>query len=184
MIYDLGERRVELADVDHFIAESAVVVGSVRIGSGVSIWFGAVVRADHGIIDIGDRTNIQDGAVLHCDEGRDLRIGRGVTVAHRAMLHGCTVGDDTLVGIGAIVLNGALIGRNCLVGAGALVTGDTVIPDNSLVLGAPARVVRSVTEEETAEILDAAHHYVRNYQDFIQNLRSRGEEGTGTTAIR
>lgn len=179
MIYDLGERRIEFADGDHFIAGSAAVVGSVRIGSGVSVWFGAVVRADHGIIDIGDGTNIQDGAVLHCDEGRDLRIGRGVTVAHRAMLHGCTIGDDTLVGIGAIVLNGALIGRNCLVGAGALVTGGTVIPDNSLVLGSPARVVRAVTGEETAEILDAAEHYVKNYRDFMKNLCPHGEEGTG-----
>ncbi len=174
MIYDLGEKRVEFADGDHFIAESAVVVGSVRIGSGVSLWFGAVARGDHGTIEIGDGTNIQDGAVLHCDEGRDLMIGRGVTVAHRAMLHGCTVGDDTLVGIGAIVLNGAVIGKNCLVGAGALVTGGMVIPDNSLVLGAPARVVRPVTGEETAEILDAAEHYVKNYRDFMKNLRSRG----------
>ena len=105
-------------------------------------------------------------------------------MGHRAVLHGCTVGDDTLVGIGAVVLNGAVIGRNCLVGAGALVTGDTVVPDSSLVLGSPARVVRAVTGEETAEILDAAEHYVTNYRDFMKNLRPRGEEGAGTTAIK
>ncbi len=173
MIYDLGDRKILFADDDHFIAGSAAVVGSVRIGRGVSVWFGAVVRADHGTIDIGDRTNIQDCAVLHCDEGCDLVIGRDVTVAHRAMLHGCTIGGNTLVGIGAVILNGAVIGSNCLVGAGALVLEKSVIPDNSLVLGAPAKTVRPVTEEQIREIRDAADHYVENYRNYLRNLRPR-----------
>ena len=140
MLYDLGgENRYHGRRL--FIAESASVIGSVRIGKNASVWFGAVVRADDGAIVIGENSNIQDCAVLHCEKGNDLVIGRGVTVAHKAMLHGCTVGDDSLIGMGAIVLNGAVIGKNCLVGAGALVLEGTVIPDNSLVLGSPAKAV-------------------------------------------
>lgn len=171
MMYDLGDRRIITEGDDCFIAETAVVVGSVRIGNNASVWFNAVVRGDGGTIVIGENSNIQDGAVLHCEEGKDLVIGRGVTVAHKAMLHGCTVGDNSLIGVNAVVLNGAVIGKNCLVGAGALVLEKSVIPDNSVALGSPARVVRPVTREQIEEIRDAAEHYVRNYKDFKKNLK-------------
>jgi carbonic anhydrase/acetyltransferase-like protein (isoleucine patch superfamily) len=171
MKYDLGDRKIVIEGDDYFIAESAVVVGSVRIGNNASIWFNAVVRADDGAIVIGENSNIQDGAVLHCEEENVLVIGRGVTVAHQAMLHGCVIGDDSLIGINAVVMNGAVIGRNCLIGAGALVLEKSVIPDNSMVLGAPARVVRPVTPEQIDDILHAAEHYVKNFKDFKKNLR-------------
>jgi carbonic anhydrase/acetyltransferase-like protein (isoleucine patch superfamily) len=170
MMYDLGDMRI-VREGDCFIAESASVIGAVRIGKNASIWFGAVVRADEGAIVIGENSNVQDCAVLHCEKGNDLVIGRGVTVAHQAMLHGCTVGDDSLIGVGAIVLNGAVIGRNCMVGAGALVLEGAVIPDNSVVLGSPGKVVRETTAELTAEIRHAADHYVRNARDFAKNLK-------------
>jgi carbonic anhydrase/acetyltransferase-like protein (isoleucine patch superfamily) len=170
MLYDLGERTV-IMEGDCFIAENASVIGSVRIGRNASVWFGAVVRADDGAIVIGENSNIQDCAVLHCEKGNDLLIGRGVTVAHKAMLHGCTVGDDSLIGVGAIVLNGAVIGKNCMVGAGSLVLEGAVIPDNSLVLGSPAKAVRPITAAQTAEILHASEHYVRNAREFIERLK-------------
>ncbi len=171
MKYDLGDRKIITEGDDCFIAETAVVVGSVRVGGNASVWFNAVVRADDGMIVIGENSNIQDGAVLHCDREHDLVIGRGVTVAHKAMLHGCAIGDNSLIGINAIVLNGAVIGKNCLVGAGSLVLEKSVIPDNSVVLGSPARVVRPVTREQIEEIRDAAEHYVRNYKYFKINLK-------------
>ncbi|MBP7736197.1 MAG: gamma carbonic anhydrase family protein [Spirochaetes bacterium] len=171
MKYDLGDRRIIIEGDDCFIAETAVVVGSVRIGNNASVWFNAVVRADDGVIVIGESSNIQDGAVLHCDSENDLVIGRGVTVAHKAMLHSCTVGDNSLIGINAVVLNGAVIGKNCLVGAGALVLEKSVIPDNSVVLGAPAKVARPVTPEQIDEMLDAAEHYIRNFKNFKKNLK-------------
>lgn len=172
MLYDLGGRTV-IIEGDCFVAESASVIGSVRIGKNASVWFGAVVRADEGAIVIGENSNIQDGAVLHCDRENDLVIGRGVTVAHKAMLHGCMIGDDSLIGVGAIVLNGAIIGSNCLVGAGSLVLEGTVIPDDSLVLGSPAKAVRAITPAQTAEILHASDHYVRNAREFIERLKPR-----------
>ena len=171
MKYDLGDKKIIIEGDDYFIAESAVVVGSVRIGNNASVWFNAVVRADDGTIVIGDDSNIQDGAVLHCEKENDLVIGRGVTVAHKAMLHGCIIGDDSLIGINAVVLNGAVIGKNCLVGAGALVLEKSVIPDNSMVLGAPARVMRPVTQEQIDEIHYAATHYIKNLKNFKKNLR-------------
>jgi carbonic anhydrase/acetyltransferase-like protein (isoleucine patch superfamily) len=170
MLYDLGSRTV-IMEGDCYIAEGASVIGSVRIGANASVWFGAVVRADEGTIVIGENSNIQDCAVLHCEKGNDLLIGRGVTVAHKAMLHGCTIGDNSMIGVGAIVLNGAIIGSNCLVGAGALVLERTVIPDNSLVLGSPAKAVRAVSAAQTTEILRAADHYVRNARNFIESLK-------------
>ncbi len=170
MKYNLGDKNIIIEGDDYYIAENAVVVGSVRIGNNVSVWFNAVVRADDGTIVIGENSNIQDGAVLHCEKENDLVIGRGVTVAHHAMLHGCVIGDNSLIGINAVVLNGAVIGKNCLVGAGALVLEKSVIPDNSMVLGAPARVVRPVTEEQLQEIRDAAAHYIRNFKNFRKNL--------------
>lgn len=126
----------------------AVVVGDVTLGENCSIWYGAVVRGDEAAIVIGDDTNIQDNAVVHTSDGIPTRIGKGVTVGHGAILHSCTVGDNSLIGMGAIVLDGAVIGKNCVIGAGALVTGRTKIPDNSMVMGSPAKVKRQVTHEE------------------------------------
>ena len=175
MLFDLGERTISFAGPDRYIADGAAVIGSVRIGNDVSIWFGAVVRGDTGTIDIGDATNIQDGSVIHCDERHAAVIGRGVTVGHRAVLHGCTVGDESLIGIGAVILNGAVIGRNCIVGAGALVLENARIPDGSVALGSPAKVVRPVTPDQIAEIRDSAAHYVsalRAYRELLTRRRA------------
>jgi carbonic anhydrase/acetyltransferase-like protein (isoleucine patch superfamily) len=171
MIYDLGEKTITIAGDDYYIADSAVVAGSVRIGNKVSVWFNAAVRADHGAIDIGDESNIQDGVVLHSEEAFDIVIGRGVTVAHKAMLHGCIIGDNSMIGVSAVILNGARIGKNCIIGAGALVLEHTVIPDNTLAYGAPAKVVRQVTQMEIEVVREGAVHYIKNFQSYKKNLR-------------
>ena len=147
MIYALGERRV-VTHGDYFVAESAAVIGSVVLGHNVSVWFGAVVRGDYDTVTIGANSNIQDCAVVHMDDTYPVTIGHGVTVGHHAVVHGCTVGDNSLIGIHAVVMNGARIGENCLVGSNALVTEGKTIPDGSLVLGSPGRVVRSLTDDE------------------------------------
>ena len=175
MIYSLEERKVDMRGT-HFIAPGAVLIGSVILEEGSSVWFNAVLRADSGTIRVGAGSNIQDGAVLHTEEGRDCDIGRGVTVGHKAMLHGCVVGDDSLIGINAVVLNGARIGRNCIVGAGALVTEGKVIPDNSVVLGSPARVVRETTPEESRIIADSARHYRENTGRYARALLPGGPD--------
>ena len=133
-------------DAECWIAPDAVLIGKVRVEAGASVWFGAVLRGDNETILVGARTNIQDLSVLHTDPGFPLTIGQGCTVGHRAILHGCTIGENTLVGMGAIVLNGAVVGRNCLIGAGALIAEGKTIPDNSLVLGMPGKVVRTLDE--------------------------------------
>lgn len=143
-----------------FIAPGSHVIGDVRLGSDVSVWFGAVIRADNDTIRIGARSNIQDGAVLHVDPGVPLSVGENVTVGHQAMLHGCAVGEGSLIGIGAVVLNGAKIGRNCLIGAKALVTENTVVPDGSLFLGSPGKVVRTLSEEQIAGMQAGTQSYV------------------------
>ena len=153
-----------------FIAESAAVVGNVAIGDDVGIWFGAVIRGDNERIRIGARTNIQDLCVLHSDPGFALTIGENCTIGHRAILHGCTIGDGTLVGMGATILNGATVGENCLIGAGALVTEGKQIPAGSLVIGAPGRVARSLDEQEVARLLRSADHYVANARRFSAGL--------------
>lgn len=143
-----------------FIAPGAVVLGNVTVGADVGIWYNAVVRGDRGSVEIGRGSNIQDNAVVHLDGGHPVVIGENVTVGHGAIVHGCTVGDNSLIGMGAIIMNGAQIGRNCIVGAGALVTQDAQVPDNSLVLGSPAKIKRSVTEAEIAKNLHNAGLYV------------------------
>jgi len=150
----------ELIDESVFIAPGAVVLGDVRLGAQSSVWYNAVLRADTDTISIGPRTNVQDGAVIHVDAGMPCLIGVGVTIGHRAVVHGAFVEDDVLIGIGAIVLSGARIGHDCVVGAGSLVTGHSVIPPRSMVLGVPGRVVRSLTDEEVQSIRAAADHYV------------------------
>jgi carbonic anhydrase/acetyltransferase-like protein (isoleucine patch superfamily) len=150
----------ELIDDSAFIAPGAVILGEVRIGAQSSVWYTAVLRGDTDTITIGPRTNVQDGAVLHVDAGMPCTIGAGVTIGHRAVVHGALVEDDVLIGIGAIVLSGARISHDCIIGAGSLVTGHSVIPPRSMVLGVPGRVVRQLTDEEVQSIRAAAEHYV------------------------
>lgn len=169
-IYALGSLRPEIAS-DAWVADSAQIIGQVRLAAQASVWFTSVLRGDTAMLSIGARSNIQDGAVLHADAGFPLEIGADVTVGHKAMLHGCTVGDGSLIGIGAVVLNGARIGRGCLVGAGALVTEGKSFPDGSLIVGSPARVVRALTNEQIAGLLRSAAHYVKNAQRFKQELQ-------------
>ncbi len=158
-----------------FVADDAHVIGQVVLGEDSGIWFGCVLRGDNEPITIGARTNVQEHTVMHTDMGYPLTIGEGCTIGHRAMLHGCTVGDNSLIGIGAIILNGAVIGANSLVGAGALVTEGKVFPDNSLIVGAPARVVRTLDEAAIARLRQSADHYVDNAKRFAQGLRRISE---------
>lgn len=173
MIYELNGVRPELPAPDSFwIAPGAVVLGKVILRRDASVWFGAVLRGDNEPIDIGEGSNVQDGAVLHTDPGAPLTLGRHVTVGHMAMLHGCVVGDNSLIGIGAVVLNRVRIGRNCLIGAKALIPEGKEIPDNSLVIGAPGRIARAVTEAEAAGLTASAMHYVANWRRYRDGLRA------------
>ena len=176
MKYSLPNKAVRLEGDGHFIAPNAAVIGDVLLKAGASIWFSAVVRADVEYIEIGEGANIQDGAVLHADPGTPCIIGRNVTVGHNAMVHGCTVGDGSLVGINAVVLDGAVIGKNCLIGAGALVTGGTQIPDNSLVLGSPGRVKATLNEDQIAAMHRGADHYIRNAALFEASLEEQVDD--------
>ena len=169
-IYQLDDKTPQIAD-SAWVADNAEVMGDVRLGENVSIWFNTTLRGDNDPITIGDGTNIQDGSVLHTDEGVPLTIGRNVTVGHMVMLHGCSIGDESLIGIGAIVLNGAKIGRNCLVGAGALVTEGKEFPDGSMIIGSPAKVVRQLTPEQIEGLRLSAQHYVDNARRFRAGLR-------------
>lgn len=170
MIYKLDKREVQLLDGPHFIASNATLVGSVVVRANASIWFNVVVRADNDLIDIGEDSNIQDGSVLHTDSGIPLKIGRGVTVGHKAMLHGCTIGDYSLIGINAVVLNGAKIGKHCLIGANTLIPERMEIPDGSLVVGSPGKVKRMLTEPEKKMLEASAAHYVHNAQRYLKSL--------------
>lgn len=169
MIYKLDDLRVQLPE-NYYIADSAVVIGNVAIGNDTSIWFNTVIRGDNDRIDIGEECNIQDGAVLHTDPGYTLKLGKGITVGHKAMLHGCVIGDYSLVGINAVVLNGARIGHHCIIGAHALVTENTVIPDGSLVVGAPAKIKRELSQKQQKELEATAEHYVQNGRRFKKGL--------------
>ncbi|MFT3780241.1 MAG: gamma carbonic anhydrase family protein [Ottowia sp.] len=154
-----------------WIADSAEVMGNVHLGPDASVWFGCVLRGDTETMTIGEGSNVQDLSVLHADLGQPLAIGRHVTVGHKVMLHGCTIGDESLIGIGAIVLNGARIGRNCLVGAGALVTEGKEFPDGSMIVGAPARAVRQLTPEQIEGLRRSAQHYIDNARLFRATLK-------------
>ncbi len=169
MIYQLDDKQVQLPE-NYFIAESAAVIGNVALGDDVSIWFNAVIRGDSELIHIGEDSNIQDGAVLHTDPGYPMTLGKGVTVGHQAMLHGCIVGEYTLVGINAVVLNGAKIGSHCVIGANALVTEHMEIPDGSLVLGSPAKIKRKLSLEQQQALETQAQHYVQNGRRFKKGL--------------
>src|SRR5271165_4298664 len=169
--YRLGERHPTLPpDDEYWIAPTATVVGNVILKKNASVWFGAVARGDNDPIVIGENSNVQDNSVLHTDVGQPLTIGANVTIGHMVMLHGCTVGDGSLIGIGSIVLNGAKIGRNCLVGAGALITEGKEFPDGTMILGSPAKVVRELAPEQAATLGLSAMSYVRNWQRFKAGL--------------
>lgn len=169
-VYSLADRQPAVAPAA-WIAPSATVIGDVRIGANASIWWNAVLRGDNDTISIGENTNIQDGSVLHTDEGVPLTLGRDITVGHMVMLHGCIVGDGSLIGIKSVVLNRAVIGRNCLIGANTLVTEGKVIPDRSLVTGSPGKIVRKLTDEEVARLLLSAEHYVENARRYTARLK-------------
>ncbi|WP_166260280.1 gamma carbonic anhydrase family protein [Marinobacter salicampi] len=177
MIFELGDRKPELKGGDHFIAENATVIGSVVLGDRSSVWFNVVIRGDNDLISIGPETNIQDGSVLHTDSGVKLTLGRGVTVGHKAMLHGCTVGDYSLIGINAVVLNGARIGKHCLIGANALIPEGMDVPDGSLVVGSPGKIKRELNESQRKMLELSADHYVQNaarYRTALKPVRVDG----------
>ena len=168
-IYSLDGVQPELA-LESWVAPSADVIGRVRLLHMGSIWFGAVLRGDTEWISVGDHSNVQDSCVLHTDKGAPLTIGAYCTIGHKAILHGCEIGDNSLVGMGAIILNHAKIGRNCLIGAGALIAEGKVIPDNSLVVGAPGKVIRILDDLAAAGLRKSAEGYVRNWQRFKAGL--------------
>ncbi len=174
--YDLGPDITPELDETAWVAPSAAVIGRVRMMAGSSLWFGATARGDNEWITLGQRTNVQDGSVLHTDMGFPLTLGDDVTVGHMAMLHGCTIGDNSLVGIGAVILNGAKVGKNCLIGARALITEGKEIPDGSLVMGAPAKVVRPVSDDQIKMFTASAQHYAENAKRYREKLRVMGED--------
>lgn len=169
MIFALGEKKPTFKG-DYFVAETAAVIGNVVFGEHVNVWWGATIRADNDVITLGDNVNVQDGAVLHVDQGIPLTLHKNVSIGHQVMLHGCTVHENALIGIGAIVLNGAVIGRNSLIGAGALVPEGKVIPDGSLVLGAPGKVMRLLTPDEITHNTRIAEHYVERAEFYRTQL--------------
>lgn len=169
MIYTLEDRRVR-AEGEYFIAPTAVVIGSVLLKNHASIWWGAVIRGDYDEIVIGEETNVQDNCVVHMDADFPVSIGNRVTIGHKAVLHGCTIGNNSLVGINSVVMNGVTIGDNCLIGSNALITEGKEIPDGSLVLGSPGKVVRELSDEEIAEITEFSERYVNNSRRYRESL--------------
>jgi len=169
-IYEYEGKQPQLAP-GAWVADSAQVIGAVNLAANASVWFGAVIRGDAEPIDIGEGSNIQDGSVLHTDPGKPLTVGNFVTVGHQVMLHGCTIGDNCLIGIGAIILNGAKIGKNCLVGAGALITEGKEFPEGSMIIGAPARVARALSPEQIQNIRQPTLHYIENARRFQSGLK-------------
>ena len=155
---------------DYWIAPGAHVIGKVRIGPGCGIWFGAVLRGDNEFIIVGSGTNIQENSVLHTDLGHQLEIGENCTIGHSAIIHGCKIGDNSLIGMGAVILNGAKIGKNCLIAAGALIKEGSQVPDNSLVVGSPGKIVRQVSDEEAKSITDNAIHYQDNWKKYSKSV--------------
>jgi carbonic anhydrase/acetyltransferase-like protein (isoleucine patch superfamily) len=173
-VYDLGGVSPVLPEADEYwIAPNAVVLGKVILKKNASVWFGATLRGDNDPIEVGENSNVQDGSVLHTDTGSPLTIGANVTIGHMVMLHGCTIGDNSLIGIGSIILNGAKIGRNCLIGANCLITEGKEIPDNSLVMGAPGKVVREVSAEQAQVLGGSALHYVENWKRYRHGLKPK-----------
>ena len=170
MLYSLGETEVRLNSSDIFVADNATVIGNVMLEAHSSVWFNVVIRGDNELIHIGEESNVQDGSVLHTDPGHPLTLGRGVTVGHKAMLHGCTVGDYSLIGINAVVLNGAKIGKHCLIGANTLVPEGMEIPDGSLVIGSPAKIKRELSAAQQKMLELSAMSYVKNAERYRRSL--------------
>lgn len=171
MLYELDDRKPELVGSGHYIADNATVIGSVVLEDRSSVWFNVVIRGDNDLITIGPESNVQDGSVLHTDSGIPLTLGRGVTVGHKAMLHGCEVGDYSLIGINAVVLNGARIGKHCLIGANTLIPEGMEVPDGSLVVGAPGRVKRALNDNQKQMLELSAGHYVENAARYQKHFK-------------
>lgn len=171
MKFSLGEHRV-VTRGEHWIAPGAVVIGQVELGHDVSIWFNSVLRGDNDRITLGDGSQVQDGCVLHSDPGFPITVGAGVSIGHMSMVHGCTIGDGTLIGIKSVVLNGAKIGRNCVIGANSLITENKVIPDGVMVMGSPGRVVRQLTPEEIKHFAGFAPHYAQRAKRYQRELKA------------
>lgn len=168
-IFKLGDKSPTL-DATAWVAPNATLIGDIHLAANTSIWWNATLRGDNDPIRIGENTNIQDGSVLHTDEGIPMNIGANVTVGHLVMLHGCTVGDGSLIGIGSVILNRAVIGKNCIVGANTLIPEGKVYPDRSLIVGSPGKVVRELTDEEVAKLEKSAKHYVANAERYRTTL--------------
>ena len=171
MIYSLGENRVDIRGTDYFVADNVTVIGLVALENNASVWFNAVIRGDNELITVGENSNIQDGAVLHTDPGVPLNIGKNVTVGHNVMLHGCTIGDNSLIGINSVILNGAKIGKNCLIGANSLIPEGKEIPDGSLVMGSPGKVIRTLSAQQQEALILSADTYVKNFKRFKKELQ-------------
>ncbi|MBW3504238.1 MULTISPECIES: gamma carbonic anhydrase family protein [unclassified Pseudomonas] len=175
MKYSLGDSLVE-THPESWTAPNATLIGKVRLEEGASVWFNAVLRGDNELILIGKNSNVQDGAVMHTDMGYPLTLGTGVTIGHNAMLHGCTVGDYSLIGINAVILNGARIGKHCIIGANSLIGEGKEIPDGSLVMGSPGKVVRDLTDEQKKLLEASAAHYVQNGQRYARDLKVQSND--------
>lgn len=172
-IYQLGDIAPEI-DPGAYITDSANIIGKVKIEAGASIWFDVTIRGDNELITVSENSNVQEGCILHTDPGHPLTIGKNVTIGHQAMLHGCTIGEGSLIGIQAVILNGAKIGKNCLVGAGALITEGKEFPDNSLIIGSPAKAVRTLNEEDILRMHSNTLNYVRRAQAYKTELKKIG----------
>jgi carbonic anhydrase/acetyltransferase-like protein (isoleucine patch superfamily) len=170
VIYSLGGKRIETSGDEYYVAPGACVIGKVRFGVDASVWFNCVIRGDNDWIILGDGTNIQDGSIIHTDEGQPVSLGSKVSVGHRALLHGCTVGDSTLIANGAMILDRVSIGRHCLIAAGALVPPGKVIPDGSVVMGMPGKIVREITEQDRAMIEEIGEHYLARGRLYRREL--------------
>jgi|TARA_B110000483_G_scaffold103068_1_gene125831 carbonic anhydrase/acetyltransferase-like protein (isoleucine patch superfamily) len=170
LIYKLGDSFLETEGENFYVAETATVLGKVKLCKDASVWFGAVLRGDTELITVGERSNVQDCAVLHTDHGFPLNIGKDVTIGHHVMLHGCSIGDGSLVGINAVVLNGAKIGSGCLIGANALITEGMEVPDGSVVMGSPGKIKTTLDENKRQGLILSAQHYVENYKRFKKEL--------------
>ncbi len=170
MIYQLGDKSPTIPK-KCYIAPNATLIGDISIAKNASIWFNVVIRADMEKVTIGENTNVQDGSILHVDEGFPLQLGKNVTIGHKVMLHGCSIDENSLIGMNAVVLNGAKIGKNCLIGANALVTEKMIIPDGHLVLGSPAKIIKALDDNTINDIRASAEHYVENGQRYIKELK-------------
>ena len=169
MFYDLEDKKVKNSG-ENWSAPNSSIIGDVTLEKNTSIWFNVTLRGDVEKIFVGEGSNVQDGSVLHTDPGYPLIIGKDVTIGHLVMLHGCTIGANSLIGIGTVILNGAKIGKNCIIGANALITENKIIPDNSLVVGSPGKIVRKVSDEEAKSITENAIHYQKNWKKYIKSI--------------